>query len=196
MNQRSRSSHGTAAFAGEVEGSTKSVVTPSIRSWKPVLGPLVEDAPVCLFPDERDDARLQLERDRPEPLTGSREVGGAKVARAACRPSRSVREPDAEVEQVRCSWGSSSRGVNPAASSSRQKSLRGFAKAAPAAALVTPGLMPQKTSRTPGARTSGTAESVRRLPARARRGGARGASAASRRRRSIPPVALLRAGAP
>ncbi len=55
------------------------------------------------------------------------------------------------------SWGSRRRGVNPAACRRRQKSFLGLAKGAPAAALTRPGLMPQKTTRTPGARTSGTA---------------------------------------
>ena len=37
---------------------------------EPVLGSLAEDAPVRVFPDERDDARLQLERDRPRAAHG------------------------------------------------------------------------------------------------------------------------------
>ena len=40
LNQRSRSSQGTAAFAGEVDGSTKSAVSPSRRSWRPCSAPL------------------------------------------------------------------------------------------------------------------------------------------------------------
>jgi hypothetical protein len=55
-----------------------------------------------------------------------------------------------------CSEGSYSRDVKRAAWSSRQKSLRGFAKCAFAAADARPGLMPQKTTRRFGARTSGT----------------------------------------
>jgi hypothetical protein len=55
-----------------------------------------------------------------------------------------------------CSLGSRSRGVNPAACRRRQKSLRGFAKCAAAAAETRPGLIPQKTAVSPGARTSGT----------------------------------------
>jgi hypothetical protein len=47
--------------------------------------------------------------------------------------------------------------VKPAACRSRQKSLRGFAKWAFAAADTRPGLIPQKTTRSPGPRTSGTA---------------------------------------
>src|SRR6266480_50071 len=58
-----------------------------------------------------------------------------------------------------CSLGSRSRGVKPASWSNRQKSLRGFAKCARAAADTRPGLMPQKTTRRSGARTSGTADS-------------------------------------
>jgi organic hydroperoxide reductase OsmC/OhrA len=56
-----------------------------------------------------------------------------------------------------CSLGSYSRDVKRAACSSRQKSLRGFAKCARAASETRPGLIPQKTTRRPGARTSGTA---------------------------------------
>ena len=37
-NQRSRSSQGTAAFAGDVEGRTKRSVSPSRRSWSPCSG--------------------------------------------------------------------------------------------------------------------------------------------------------------
>ena len=37
-NQRSRSSHGTAAFAGDVDGRTKRSVSPSRRSWRPCAG--------------------------------------------------------------------------------------------------------------------------------------------------------------
>src|SRR5690242_14941486 len=58
-----------------------------------------------------------------------------------------------------CSAGVSSRCVKPAAWSRRQKSFRGFAKCACAAAETRPGLMPQKSTRSPGARTSGTADS-------------------------------------
>src|SRR5580765_4346502 len=56
-----------------------------------------------------------------------------------------------------CSCGAKSRGVKPASWRNRQKSLRGFAKCAAAAADTRPGLIPQKTTRSPGARTSGTA---------------------------------------
>ena len=37
-NQRSRSSHGTAAFAGDVDGSTKSSVSPNRPSCSPCGG--------------------------------------------------------------------------------------------------------------------------------------------------------------
>src|SRR6185437_2472454 len=58
-----------------------------------------------------------------------------------------------------CCSGSSSTGVKPAACRSRQKSLRGFAKCAWAAADTRPGLIPQKSTRRSGARTSGIADS-------------------------------------
>ena len=93
-----------------------------------------------------------------------------------------------------CSAGSSRRGVSPASCSSRQKSLRGLAKCAAAAAETRPGLMPQNTHRSPGASTSGTAlaGSGLRLPGATRltawhalrpRGGA-GPRARKRRRRA------------
>ena len=47
--------------------------------------------------------------------------------------------------------------MKPAACRSRQKSLRGLAKWAFAAAETRPGLIPQKIAVSPGARTSGTA---------------------------------------
>ena len=47
--------------------------------------------------------------------------------------------------------------MNPASWSSRQKSFRGLAKCAAAAADTRPGLIPQKTTARSGARTSGTA---------------------------------------
>jgi hypothetical protein len=50
--------------------------------------------------------------------------------------------------------------VKPAAWSSRQKSLRGLAKWALAAAETRPGLIPQKIAVRPRARTSGTSEAV------------------------------------
>ena len=49
--------------------------------------------------------------------------------------------------------------MKPAAWSKRQKSLRGLAKWAFAAAEKRPGLIPQKIAFSPGARTSGTSES-------------------------------------
>src|SRR5439155_6023320 len=88
-------------------------------------------------------------------------------------PSKSARRRSPEPGVVRhAAWvrpipsfrtsywssGEYSRDVNLAACRSRQKSLRVFAKCAPAAAETRPGLMPQKTTRRPGARTSGTAE--------------------------------------
>src|SRR6187401_3245654 len=58
-----------------------------------------------------------------------------------------------------CSSGWYSRGVKPAACSSRQKSLRGLAKWAFATAETRPGLIPQKIAVRPGPRTSGTSDS-------------------------------------
>ncbi len=134
-----------------------------------VLGTLAKRAVVRGLSDERDDLRSEVERDLLEPLGGSREVSRAQIARATRRPASRVRQPDPERRGARIAPADRSRrGVNPAAWRSRQKSLRGLAKCAPAAALARPGLIPQKTTRTPGPRTSGTAESIRRLLARER----------------------------
>src|SRR6266496_1967615 len=56
-----------------------------------------------------------------------------------------------------CSCGSYSRDVKPVACRRCQKSFLGLAKCAQAAAETRPGLMPQKRTRSPGARTSGRA---------------------------------------
>jgi hypothetical protein len=52
--------------------------------------------------------------------------------------------PKPSLGILHCSCGSSFRGVMPESASSRQKSLRGLAKCAPAAADRKPGLIPQK----------------------------------------------------
>ena len=56
-NQRNRSSHGTAAFAGDVDGSTKSAVSPRRRSCRPCSGRSRNGAAVRLLADERDHRR-------------------------------------------------------------------------------------------------------------------------------------------
>ena len=112
-----------------------------------VLGALAEDAAVALLADEGEPAGTELIRDPLEPLAGAREVGAAQVGRSRRRARRRVREADAVLSTSSCSAGSSSRGVNRATWSRRQKSLRGFAKCAAAAAETRPGLMPQKTTR-------------------------------------------------
>ena len=85
-NQRSRSSHGTAAFAGEVEGSTNRAVAPEPPLLRPELRPLAERAPVGLLADEADRLRAELEREPLQPLGGAREVGAPEVAGAGRRP--------------------------------------------------------------------------------------------------------------
>ena len=100
LNQRSRSSQGTAAFAGEVDGSTKSAVSPSRRSCRPCSGRSRNGAAVRLLADERDHAGPQLARELLEPLGAAREVAGAQVARAGRRPVGGVRDADPERQQV------------------------------------------------------------------------------------------------
>ena len=122
---------------------------------QPELGPLAERAAVGLLADEPDRARLELARDPLEPLGRAGEVAPAEVARAGRRAVGGVRDADPVVEQLELLGGSSSRGVKPAACSSRQKSLRGFAKCAFAAAETRPGLIPQKSAVRPGAEDVG-----------------------------------------
>ena len=55
-NQRNRSDQGTAAFAGEVEGSTKSAVSREATLLQAELGALAERASVGLLADEADRA--------------------------------------------------------------------------------------------------------------------------------------------
>ena len=88
LNQRNRSSQGTAAFAGEVDGSTKSAVSPSAPLLQAVRRPLAERAPVGLLADECDHA-------------GSKLVG---------EPSRAARRcPRSRAREGRPSRGSSDR---------------------------------------------------------------------------------------
>src|SRR5262245_13751371 len=56
----------------------------------------------------------------------------------------------------RSSYGVSNRSVNPAAWSVGQKRLPGRPKWCPIAAVYSPGLIPQNSTRSPGAITSGT----------------------------------------
>src|SRR4051794_33346413 len=105
-----------------------------------------------------------------------RSSSAIRVRRAAA-PAKSPRRRSPEPGVVRsaafvtpkpsgssasCSAGATRRGVKPASWRSRQKSLRGFAKCAAAAAEKRPGLIPQKTTFRPGRKTSGTAEGVLR----------------------------------
>ena len=163
---------------------------------EPVLGALAKDSLVRSLADEPDAAGR-----RSVAMVSMRSRAPAKSAARRSLDPRVVRRaafvrPIPYLGSSRNSCGSSRRGVNPAAWSNRQKSLRGFANGARAAALARPGLIPQKTTRNPGARTSGTADSVRLLRARARRAAARAACEDARRR--LPPrrVEDLRAGAP
>ena len=127
-NHRSRSSHGTAAFAGEVEGRTKSRVSPRHRSCGPSSGRSLKAPRYASLPTNASHAGR---RSR------------AMCSRRCAEPSKSPRRRSPEPFVVRyaafvrpmpnasascCSRGSSTRGVNPAAWSSRQKSLRGLAK--------------------------------------------------------------------
>jgi hypothetical protein len=100
VNHRSRSSQETAAFAGEVEGSTNSEVVGEHPRLETVLGRLAEHAVISGLADERENTRPKFRRDRLEPLACAGEVRGAQVAGAARRPLRSVRQPHPEREQL------------------------------------------------------------------------------------------------
>src|SRR5919204_861679 len=97
-------------------------------------------------------------------MSKSRCAEPAKSTRRRSPDPRVVRlaafvNPIPKSANVNCSCDAKSHGVKPESWRSLQKSLRGFAKCAPAAAEMRPGLIPQKITRSPGARTSGTADS-------------------------------------
>jgi hypothetical protein len=172
------------------------MVSRSRRSWSPCSGRSRKTPWKAAFPTKamtpgRTSRAIASKRSREPAKSAARRSPDPRVVRFAAFVS-----PMPSAESCLNSCGSSRRGVNPAACRSRQKSFRGLANGAPAAALTRPGLIPQKTTRSPGARTSGTAESVRRLRARVRRDEARAASAAARRRRPARPADALPAGAP
>ena len=96
-NQRRRSSYGTAAFAGEVDGSTKSAGRAERAPLRAELGPLVEETAVRLLADERDRAGSSSTATRSS--RSAIEVAASQVARAGCRPRRRVRDAEAELEQ-------------------------------------------------------------------------------------------------
>ena len=156
-NQRSRSGYGTTAFAGDVEGSTNSPTSASVRRCAPSSGrspktPRYASLPTnAIARGRRSTASCRSRSADPakSPRRRSPEPGVVRSA-AFVRPIPSSGRSN-------CSSGSYSRGVNPASPRSRQKSLRGLAKWARAAAETRPGLIPQKTTRSPGPRTSGTA---------------------------------------
>ena len=99
-NQCSRSAYGTAAFAGDVDGRTKSSVSTSRRSCSPSVGPLAERAAVRLLADERDRQRRELAGDALQALGRAGEVGAPQVARARRRAERRVRDAVAERGQL------------------------------------------------------------------------------------------------
>ncbi len=157
-NQRSRSAHGTAAFAGEVEGSTKSrVCGPSVRSWTPSSGRSLNDPRYASLPTNASHTGSKS--------IASRSNRSALPAKSAPRRSdepgvvrcAALVTPTPSSSASHCSAGVNSRRVKPASCSSRQKSLRGFAKCARAAAETRPGLIPQNSTRRCLPRTSGIA---------------------------------------
>ena len=120
----------------------------------PELGPLAERTAVGLLADERDGtwcaARGCALEGRPV------EVAAPQVARTGRRPVRGVRHAVRRARAGRTApAGRKRRGVKPASCRSRQKSLRGFAKCAAAAAETRPGLIPQKTHVRSGAEDVG-----------------------------------------
>jgi hypothetical protein len=165
-NHCSRSAHGTAAFAGDVDGRTKSCVSASRRSRTPSSGRSLNAPRYASLPTNPIQAGVSSRASR-----SSRAAESAKSPRRRSPEPGVVRYaafviPMPSASTSNCSRGSYRREVKPAACSSRQKSLRGFAKCAPAAAETRPGLIPQKTQRRPGASTSGTALSSCRCSSR------------------------------
>ena len=161
-NQRSRSAYGTAAFAGDVDGSTKSPSSPSVRSCGPSSGrsrkaPRYASLPTNAIAAGRSSRAMPPSRSAEPAKSALRRSPEPFVVRSAA-----FVRPMPKPGSSNCSCGSSRRGVKPASWSSRQKSLRGFAKWAAAAAETRPGLIPQKTTLRFGASTSGTEQPLRR----------------------------------
>ena len=100
-NQRSRSAYGTAAFAGDVDGRTKSRVVaerPHPAGRAPAARRTRRGTPPCRRRRARagDSSRaIRSSRSR-----RAREVGAAQVARARRRAVRGVRDADPELEQL------------------------------------------------------------------------------------------------
>src|SRR3954447_2407311 len=154
LNHRSRSRHGTAAFAGEVEGSTNSFVSPSVRCCTPSSGrspkaPRYASLPTKPIQPGFSSSAIRASRSPSKSSLRRSPEPGVVLYAAFVIPMPSARTSN-------CSLGSYSLDVKRAACRSRQKSFRGFAKWACAAAETRPGLIPQKSTRSPGARTSGT----------------------------------------
>ena len=98
-NQRSRSSHGTAAFAGEVEGRTKSFVSPKVPSCRPSSGRVPNAPRYASFPTKASQ-RGRSSRAIPSSRSAEPgEVAAPQVTRAGCRPVGSVRHADSLLEQ-------------------------------------------------------------------------------------------------
>src|SRR5579871_6360141 len=156
-NHRSLSFHGTAAFAGDVDGRTNRRVSPSIRSCRPSAGRSLNVPRYASFPTNATQPGFSSRA-----ICSSRSAEPAKSARRRSLEPGVVRgaafvTPIPSSSSANCSLGAYSRDVNLAAWSSRQKSLRGFAKCARAASEKRPGLIPTKMTRKFGPRTSGTA---------------------------------------
>ena len=98
-NQRRRSSQGTAAFAGEVEGRTKSFVSPSCSGCNPSSGRRPKAPRYASLPTKASQPRPQLARDVLEPVGGAGEVAAPQVARAGCRAVGGIRDADSLLEQ-------------------------------------------------------------------------------------------------
>ena len=99
-NQRSRSSQGTAAFAGDVDGRTKRSASPSRGSWSPCCG-LPPNGPryASLPTNPRARGRSSSASSSSRSALPC-EVALAKVGRAAGRSECGVRDPDAVAEQI------------------------------------------------------------------------------------------------
>ncbi len=96
-NHCNRSAYGTAAFAGDVDGSTNRPVRPIDAFLRSELGPLVPEPAVRLLADERDGARRNRFDARLELVLV--EVAAPQVTRAGRRPVGGIGQPVAELRQ-------------------------------------------------------------------------------------------------
>ena len=92
-------SHGTAAFAGDVDGRTKSFVSPSGSGCSPRSGRVPNAPRYASLPTKASHCGRSSRAIRSSRSAEPGEVGAAQIARAGSRAVRGVGDADSLVEQ-------------------------------------------------------------------------------------------------